>query len=155
MATKIISSRPLPRDRERTRIGEMSNLETILATIESSQLVSPDVLDELRRRLEQSPQAADLRSAVRWLVQKEHMTSDQGRRLLAGKQPSPAPSADDEMKLAPMDDEPAKAAARPAPSPPAAARCCACRRSRSRNRSSRGGRRKKRLRPRRRSASAR
>ncbi|HXT60473.1 MAG TPA: PQQ-binding-like beta-propeller repeat protein, partial [Pirellulales bacterium] len=100
----------------------MSNLETILATIESSQLVSPDVLDELRRRLEQSPQAADLRSAVRWLVQKEHMTSDQGRRLLAGKQPAPAASADDEMKLAPMDDEPPKAAARPAPSPPAAAR---------------------------------
>ena len=69
----------------------MPNHETILAIIEKSQLVSSAALGELRRKLEQSPTPADLRMAVRWLVQKEHITSEQGRKLLAGQKPSAAP----------------------------------------------------------------
>lgn len=96
----------------------MSNLDSILATIKRSQLVSPDVVEELQRKLQQSPQPVDLRSAVRWLVQKEHITSDQGRRLLSAQTSGPATPAE-EMGLAPMDEEPPKAAARPSSKPAA------------------------------------
>ena len=97
----------------------MPNHETILAIIEKSQLVSSAALGELRRKLEQSPTPADLRMAVRWLVQKEHITSEQGRKLLAGQKPSAAPP-EAEIGLAPMADDVApkpKAAASPAAPP--------------------------------------
>ena len=103
----------------------MSNLEGILAVIGNSQLVSDDVLTELRKKLEQSPSPPDLRAAVRWLVQKEHVTSDQGRRLIASKsasaaaptpQPGSAAEAEEELELFPLDNPP------PAPAPGAGAR---------------------------------
>src|SRR5579884_1389488 len=90
----------------------MPDLSNIIATIEASNLVSDDVVDELRRRLEKSKQPVDLKSAVKWLVQKEHITSEQGRRLIAkagGSTTQPARPAppDDDLKL--VDDEPVAA----------------------------------------------
>ena len=91
----------------------MSNLDSIIATIKQSQLVSPDVVEELRSKLQQSSQPVDLRSAIRWLVQKEHITSDQGRRLVAAQKNPAAGAADDNLGFAPMADEaPAAAPAR-------------------------------------------
>lgn len=99
----------------------MPNIDPILATIEQSNLVADDVLDELRQRLEKSKVPVDLKLAVKWLVQKEHITSDQGRRLLArgngasggatgaatsGKRPTSGPvRATDSIGLAPLDDD--------------------------------------------------
>jgi len=82
----------------------MPNLDSIVATIKQSQLVSPDVVEELRSKLQQSSQPVDLRSAVRWLVQKEHITSDQGRRLIASQKNAPAGAANEEVGFAPMED---------------------------------------------------
>lgn len=93
----------------------MPDLANIIATIEASNLVSDEVVDELRQRLEKSKQPVDLKSAVKWLVQKEHITSEQGRRLIsrvggAGTAAQPAARSappDDDFKLA--DEEPAAA----------------------------------------------
>jgi outer membrane protein assembly factor BamB/TolA-binding protein len=98
----------------------MPDISQILSAVEQSNLVSDDVIDELRQRLEKSRQTPDLKAAVKWLVQKEHITSDQGRRLLsrastapAGAAAKPAPAdEDDDLKLF---DEPASP---PSPAPP-------------------------------------
>ncbi|HET6883886.1 MAG TPA: PQQ-binding-like beta-propeller repeat protein [Pirellulales bacterium] len=105
----------------------MPDISQIIATIEQSNLVADEVVEELRERLEKSRQPVDLKSAVKWLVQKEHVTSEQGRRLLAraggaaaaaGK---PAPADDDDLKL--FEEPPAvppgakKPTRRPAPPP--------------------------------------
>lgn len=102
----------------------MPDVSQIVDTIDQSNLVADEVLDELRARLEKSPQTVDLKTAVKWLVQKEHITSDQGRRLLskaggaagAAKTARPAP-ADDDLQLVddPSDAPPAKAPANKAP----------------------------------------
>jgi outer membrane protein assembly factor BamB/TolA-binding protein len=97
----------------------MPDLSQILATVEQSNLVSDDVIDELRQRLEKSRQTPDLKAAIKWLVQKEHITSDQGRRLLArAGNAAPAAAAktaqadDDDLKL--FDDQPVAPAKSPA-----------------------------------------
>lgn len=105
----------------------MPNIDPILATIEQSNLVADDVLDELRQRLEKSKVPVDLKLAIKWLVQKEHITTDQGRRLLARgngassgptaapeKRPPSATRQADNIGLAPFDDE-SPAAGRGAP----------------------------------------
>ncbi|HVX63363.1 MAG TPA: hypothetical protein VHC19_22270, partial [Pirellulales bacterium] len=109
----------------------MSNLDSILTVIGNSQLVSDDVLMELRKKLEQSSSPPDLRAAVRWLVQKEHVTSDQGRRLIAshsasaaGSAPPPGPAAaaaeeEEELELFPLDNPPPAAPRAQAPAPEA------------------------------------
>lgn len=113
----------------------MPDISQIVDIIEQSNLVADEVIAELRQRLEKSRQPVDLKTAVKWLVQKEHMTSEQGRRLLARsgggatKGAKPAPADDEDLKLfeespaapppakAPGTKSPAKApAARPAPS---------------------------------------
>jgi outer membrane protein assembly factor BamB len=99
--------------------GQMPDISQVLATIEQSNLVSDDVIEELRQRLEKSRQPADVKTAVKWLVQKEHITSDQGRRLLsragggAEPQATRAAPADDDLQL--FEEPPA------APPPPAKA----------------------------------
>ncbi len=83
----------------------MPDISQIVATIEDSNLVADEVLQELRGRLEKSRQPVDLKSAIKWLVQKEHITSDQGRRLLtraAGAASAPAAGG---AKPAPADDD--------------------------------------------------
>lgn len=99
----------------------MPDLSNIIATIEASNLVSDEVVDELRHRLEKSRQPVDLKSAVKWLVQKEHITSEQGRRLLAksggsAAQPARPAPPDDDLKL--VDDEPVAAPPPAKPSKP-------------------------------------
>lgn len=94
----------------------MTNDE-IVSIVEASNLVSDQVLGELRDRLDKAKQPVDLKLAVKWLVQKEHITSDQGKRLLstpgggapraaAPARPAPAVSKidDDDLELI---DEPA------------------------------------------------
>jgi TolA-binding protein len=100
----------------------MPDLSTILSAVEESNLVSDDVIEELRQRLEKSRQPPDLKAAVKWLVQKEHITSDQGRRLLARapsagaapKAAEPAQADDDDLKL--FEEPPAAPAPSKAPS---------------------------------------
>ncbi|OYV85639.1 MAG: hypothetical protein B7Z73_13185, partial [Planctomycetia bacterium 21-64-5] len=102
----------------------MPDISPIIATIEDSNLVSDEVVDELRQRLEKSKQPADLKSAVKWLVQKEHITSEQGRRLIARAGGTTAASAaarpappDDDLKL--FEEEPPAAPPAPKPAGPA------------------------------------
>lgn len=93
------------------------NNDEIISIVEASNLVSDQVLEQLRDRLESTKQPVDLKLAVKWLVQKEHITSEQGRRLLsrAGGAAAPrsaapakpsAPPDDDDLELI---DEPAEA----------------------------------------------
>ncbi|HEX7446568.1 MAG TPA: PQQ-binding-like beta-propeller repeat protein [Pirellulales bacterium] len=96
----------------------MTNDE-IVSIVDASNLVSDQVLGELRDRLDKAKQPVDLKLAVKWLVQKEHITSDQGKRLLsraggatapaapaqpatkrsATKNPAPQPVDDDDLEL--------------------------------------------------------
>ncbi|HWB13772.1 MAG TPA: PQQ-binding-like beta-propeller repeat protein [Pirellulales bacterium] len=102
----------------------MPDISHILSAVEQSNLVSDDVIGELRQRLEKSRQPPDLKAAVKWLVQKEHITSDQGRRLLsragtpsAGTAPKPVAGGDDDDDLKLVDEPPAAPA--PSKAPPA------------------------------------
>ena len=72
------------------------NNDEIISVVEASNLVSDEVLEQLRDRLENAKQPVDLKLAVKWLVQKEHVTSEQGRRLLSragGAGPAPGSAA--------------------------------------------------------------
>jgi outer membrane protein assembly factor BamB len=94
----------------------MPDISQIIATVEQSNLVADEVVEELRQRLEKSRQPVDLKTAIKWLVQKEHITSEQGRRLLArtGGAASAAPA-----RPAPADDDDLKLFEEPAAAPPA------------------------------------
>ncbi|HEX5444333.1 MAG TPA: PQQ-binding-like beta-propeller repeat protein [Pirellulales bacterium] len=82
--------------------------EEIVSIIDASNLVSDQVLGELRDRLDKAKQPVDLKLAVKWLVQKEHVTSEQGKRLLSragGTAAGPAPAAPKKPVPAPDDDD--------------------------------------------------
>ncbi|MEX2558279.1 MAG: PQQ-binding-like beta-propeller repeat protein, partial [Pirellulales bacterium] len=101
----------------------MATIESVLAVIERSNLVSSDVVSELKHRLEKSKHEADVRTAVKWLVAKEHITLAQGQRLLQQQPPSQADTRtaplddDDELELLPLDDERAGTRPRSKPAP--------------------------------------
>jgi hypothetical protein len=114
----------------------MSNKEQLLAVIRQSNLVSDETLALLSQRMEKTSGRITLRSAVKWLIDKGHITSAQGQRLLvvspeSGPPPAPAPtparppasatiSEDaDDLYLAPLDDDkPRRPKPSAAPSPP-------------------------------------
>jgi len=79
----------------------MPNAEKIVAVIEQSNLVSADVIDQLRRKLERTP-AMGLRAAVKWLVEKRQLTTAQGGRLLASIGDA---DEEDDFDLVPSDRE--------------------------------------------------
>ncbi|MGH7137668.1 MAG: hypothetical protein ACREHD_18125, partial [Pirellulales bacterium] len=91
----------------------MPDISQVVAIIEQSNLVADEVIAELRQRLEKSRQPVDLKTAVKWLVQKEHITSEQGRRLLT-RSGAPTPGA----KPAPADDDDLKLFEEPPAAPP-------------------------------------
>ena len=78
----------------------MPNAEKIIAAIERSNLVTADVVDQLRRKLERTP-TMGLRAAVKWLVEKRQVTTAQGGRLLANI--GDADEDDDDFDVAPSD----------------------------------------------------
>jgi outer membrane protein assembly factor BamB/TolA-binding protein len=78
----------------------MPNAEKIIAAIEQSNLVSADVVDQLRRKLERTP-TMGLRAAVKWLVEKRQVTTAQGGRLLASI--GDAKEEDDDFDLMPSE----------------------------------------------------
>jgi outer membrane protein assembly factor BamB/TolA-binding protein len=98
----------------------------LLATLERSLVVEPELLAQLKRMYEKSPHDLMPRAAMKWLVDQGQLTAPQAERLLAsagGAAPSaPAakpPADEDEFGLAPLDDEPSrkKVAPKPAKAP--------------------------------------
>ncbi len=69
-------------------------------------LVAEKVVDKLRRQIEQSSNEVTAESVAKLLVKNGLLTADQAKRLLATSvAPPPLPAADDELGLAPDDDD--------------------------------------------------
>ncbi|HUY36521.1 MAG TPA: PQQ-binding-like beta-propeller repeat protein [Pirellulales bacterium] len=79
----------------------MPNTEKIIAVIEQSDLVTADVVDQLRSKLDRAP-AMSLRAAVKWLVEKRHISTAQGGRLLAKVEE--ADDKEDDLDLMPKGE---------------------------------------------------
>jgi len=78
----------------------MPNAEKIIAAVERSNLVTADVVDQLRDKLDRTP-VMGLRAAVKWLVEKRHITAAQGGRLLANIED--VGDGDDDFDLMPRE----------------------------------------------------
>ena len=66
--------------------------EKLLIALDQSGLLARDVLDEVRRRVGKAPGKVDPRSVTKYLVQKRHLTVEQGLerlRHLAAHGPTP------------------------------------------------------------------
>jgi outer membrane protein assembly factor BamB/TolA-binding protein len=125
----------------------MPNADKILSAVERSNLVTDDVIEQLRKKLARTP-AMGLREAVKWLVEKRHITTAQGGRLVASAEKAEdeadaeselnfaasqgdvpvgqtrgaaAAGDDDELDVFPLDADAANDGGKPAAAKPAAA----------------------------------
>src|SRR5262245_54691478 len=81
--------------------------EKLLVALDQSGLLEKSVLDEVRRRVGKAPGKVDPRSVTKYLVQKKHLTVEQGLEFLDGRIPPKAQSKpaakkkpDDDLVLA-------------------------------------------------------
>lgn len=83
----------------------MSSISTekLLIALENSGLLEKSVLDEVRRRVGKAPGKVDPRSVTKYLVQKKHLTVEQGLEFLAGRIPPKTKPRSAEKKK-PEDD---------------------------------------------------
>ncbi|HEV3023085.1 MAG TPA: hypothetical protein VGX76_11485, partial [Pirellulales bacterium] len=92
----------------------MPNAEKIIAAVEQSNLVTDDVVALLRKKIARTP-AMGLREAVKWLVEKRHITTAQGGRLVAGAEKAEDDAEDEELNFAASNREIATSQTRGAP----------------------------------------
>lgn len=107
-----------------------ATVDDVLLALEKSNLVPAALVARLRIEVTKAPPPHDPRLLIKFLVDKGHVTAAQGERLLLApksvKPPDPTPqepfiNLDDDLGLAPLEDEPApKKAAPTIPVAPAA-----------------------------------
>src|SRR5687768_12310266 len=78
--------------------------EKLLVALDSSGLLEQDVLDDVRKRVGKAPGKVDPRSVTKYLVQKKHLTVEQGLEFLDGRIPEPVNSAPPKKKSPAKDD---------------------------------------------------